>query len=106
MRMGVEAVRRAVARDGKGRGLRWGVVGWWGEGRGVREVAVRRRGVEEGGSNDGGGGGGRVWKRWVVSLEDEAEAKRFAAFWHRRDIAPLLGVGDGEEVVVNAEVIS
>ena len=46
-------------------------------------------------------------RKWIVSFREADEARRFVTAWHRRDVTALLGemVPDGENVVVNADVI-
>lgn len=83
-------LRAAIARDGRERGLRWGVVE-----EGVVALAGSGAWVERGlfsaGRGVGGEGGGvgskvRAFDRFVVTFEEAGEARRFVRGWHGREM--------------------
>lgn len=84
-------LRAAIARDGRERGLAWGVV----EGDGVVALAGSGAWVERGMFSVGGGAGVeaggvgskvRAYDRFVVTFEEAGEARRFVRGWHGREM--------------------
>ncbi|MCJ1414150.1 hypothetical protein MMC32_000475 [Xylographa parallela] len=92
------SVRTMLSKDGRDRGLQWGPLRGHGEIE-VLHVQAEHSGGEIGGndiSDPGDGHGPSEWRdtelkpkrhghqRWIISFEDEAEARRFVRVWHRR----------------------
>ncbi|MCJ1379326.1 hypothetical protein MMC17_002427 [Xylographa soralifera] len=92
------SLRTMLSKDGGDRGLQWGPFRGHGEIE-VLHVHADDSGGENGDNDitDSGDGYGRSeWRdaelkpkrhghqRWIISFEDEAEARRFVRVWHRR----------------------
>ncbi|MCJ1431141.1 hypothetical protein MMC27_000492 [Xylographa pallens] len=92
------SVKTMLSKDGRDRGLQWGPLRGHGEIE-VLHVQAEHSGGEIGANDitDPGDGHGRSeWRdtelkpkrhghqRWIISFEDEAEARRFVRVWHRR----------------------
>ena len=81
------ALRDVIARDGSDRGLSWGVAD--GEGS-IEKLKIPAANVEE--PEDSSSMADLELRprkhaglsRWILSFNDEAEARRFARCWHRR----------------------
>jgi len=126
--VGITQLSRAVASDGKLRGLHWAMIS---NRTGIREVNVQLEGIKNVASLPESAAG-KVWKpttedtdareelkstwrppredskrRFIVSFREDAEAKRFVLAWHKRDISDLLErVPDWRETVITeAELI-
>lgn len=88
-RITAATLRAAIARDGRERGLPWGVV----EGEeGVAALAGSGAWVERGlfsagpGVEGGVGRKVRAFDRFVVTFEEAGEARRFVRGWHGREM--------------------
>ena len=81
------ALKDVIARDGSNRGMSWGVTD--GEGS-IEKLKIPAASAEE--SEDSGSVADLElrprkhagFSRWVITFDDEAEARRFARCWHRR----------------------
>ncbi|MCJ1394440.1 hypothetical protein MMC18_007421 [Xylographa bjoerkii] len=100
------SIRTMLAKDGQDRGLQWGPLRGNGE---IEVLHVHAEGNgDENGENDMTASddepGLSAWRdielkpkrhghqRWIISFEDEAEARRFVRVWHRRPYPfPLQG---------------
>lgn len=102
------ALRGAVRRDGEERGCAWATVG---EMNGVREVRIHHLDPHPGSPRRAEGQvpvakfAQRYLKRFIVSFETEAEARRFVMDWHRRDPGELGLEGGQDSEVVNCEYL-
>lgn len=117
------AFKSAVNMDGKSRGgLHWAHLG---RQKGFREINLPRhlaKGLVDSansGTNDEEASDAelvrsynmekwaqRAWRRFIMSFQDDAEAKRFVNAWHRRDITALLNQeGSDERTIINVELI-
>ncbi|KAK0751083.1 hypothetical protein B0T18DRAFT_387258 [Schizothecium vesticola] len=84
-------LRAAIARDGRERGLPWGVLVASDGSGGVSPLpqsgAWVERGLFSGGTEvEGGGGKVRAFDGFVVTFEEAAEARRFVRGWHGREM--------------------
>ncbi|MCJ1405460.1 hypothetical protein MMC11_008688 [Xylographa trunciseda] len=117
------SLRTMLAKDGQDRGLQWGPL------NGKGEIEVLHVDAENSGGENGendvtaseDGPGLSEWRdnelkpkkhghqRWIISFEDEAEARRFVRIWHRRPYSfPLQdeSPSQGEpEPLVHAEFL-
>lgn len=88
-RITAATLRAAIARDGRERGLPWGVVEG---GEGVAALAGSGAWVERGmfaagpGVEGGVGSKVRAYDRFVVTFEEAGEARRFVRGWHGREM--------------------
>ncbi len=84
-------VRNAIALDGRDRGMEWALL----NGRkSIEKVDVptvssdiedlEDSSLEEDGDGHEPGSGRRPYPRWIITFEDENEARRFVRAWHRR----------------------
>lgn len=119
----VNALKRAIARDGQERGMKWSIKGERNN-QGVRAMPTAAAGSRDTGSEVDASessaaseatprrtpGGFRRWNasgKFIVSFPSEAEARRFVMVWHRRDIADLLDErpSEDESIILSAEYI-
>ena len=112
-------ISEAILKDGQSRGLPWSVFPRSNkQGRWIHELNLRRtpkwrsdrqpeEDIEADEQDPREQWRQRNFRRWVISFENEPEAKRFVAEWHRRDMGPLLQNKPSPEkvVIINAEFV-
>ena len=110
----INIVRDAIAQDGRDRGMEWALL----NGRksiekidGSTSLAdldeLQEFRSEESEGDEGPGSVKRTYPRWIITFEDEHEARRFVRAWHRR---PFLvsrdpSLQDEPPYLVHAEYI-
>lgn len=107
----VQELRDAILLDGRRRNLHWRVV----TEEGI--VPIYREGTEEEMSRagedgrEGGKGGYKRPARFVISFEDQEEARRFIRDWHRRPFRRAekssrgRGLGDDRDPIISATIM-
>jgi len=98
-----QEIDEAIGVDIRARGLAWRLEGGW---DGIRKVDVAK--VDEDGAEDGEKKAPAANPKWILSFEDQPEARRFARTWHQRRMPwknPTLHKGFEDKTMVKAELL-
>lgn len=112
MLLSLGSVKRALKRDGENRGCAWATIEALAKGTSLRHVRERldllSKSEESKPESYGRTPRRHGKKRYIVSFKDDAEAKRFALSWNRREISDLLDddlAMRGQEIMAEAELL-